>query len=182
MWFPEQLYTIDILFAAFVLLFVFSGIKNGLSEELAHVVTLIVLLAGICFFYPQIMAFATETWRALSPAALRIVVPVTLLLAAVLFFVVVRALFKQLFKSKLGSPGDKIAGGLIGVLRGALMGLVLFSGLSLIPNDALYQTLFEKSSIGAWVCNTLTPWAQPRIMDLPVLKDKMSEKLDDITQ
>ncbi len=182
MCFPEVLYTIDILFAALVLLFAFRGTKNGLSGELAHVVTLVALLAGVCFYYPRLTELASDYWRALPESAVRIAVPVVLVLAAVLLFVVVRALFKQLFKSKLGGPVDKIAGGLVGALRGILFGLAVLAGLSLIPNDSLYRALSEKSSIGAWVCNTLTPWAQSHAGDLPVLKDKMSEQLDDITQ
>jgi uncharacterized membrane protein required for colicin V production len=182
MGFPEQLYTIDILFAAFVLLFVFSGIKHGLSGELAHVVTLTVLLAGVCFYYPQLVDWAAEYWRALPETAVRIAVPVVMLLAAILLFVMVRALFRQVFKSRLGESADKAAGGLVGILRGALMGLVIFSGLSLIPSEALYRTLSEKSAIGAWVCNTLTPWAQPRIMELPVLKDSVNDRIDELTR
>lgn len=182
MCFPEQLYTIDILFAVFVLLFAVSGIKNGLSGELAHVVTLAALLAGVCFYYPQLTQMASGYWSALPESAVRIAVPVVLLLIAILFFVLVRALFKQLFKSKLGETADQIAGALVGALRGILFGLAVFVGISLIPNDSLYQTLSEKSLIGAWVCSTLTPWAQSHAGDLPVLKDKMSEQLDDITQ
>ncbi|MFA7256446.1 MAG: CvpA family protein [Kiritimatiellales bacterium] len=181
MGFPEQLYTIDILFSVFVLLFVFSGIKHGLSGELAHVITLAALLTGVCFYYPQLTKLASETWRALPESAVRIAVPVVMLLIAILFFVVVRALFKQLFKSKLGEPADKIAGGLVGALRGALFGLAILVAISLIPNNSLYQTLSEKSSVGAWVCNTLTPWSQSHMTELPVLKDKMSEQLNDIT-
>lgn len=182
MWFPDQLYTIDILFAAFVLLFVFSGVKAGLSGELAHIVTLVALLAAVCFFYPQLTQLVSGCWSSLSAPAVQIIVPVVMLLVAVLLFVVVRMLFKQLLKDKLGEAADKIAGGLTGALRGALLGSAVLVGLSLIPNDSLYQTLSEKSSIGAWVCNTLTPWAQPRVMELPVLKDKMGEKLNDLTQ
>lgn len=182
MWFPEQLYTIDILFAAFVLLFVFSGMKHGFSGELAHVVTLTALLAGVCFYYPQLVDLVTEVWRALPETAVRIAVPVFMLLAAVLLFVAGRALFKRLLKSKLSETADKAVGGLVGILRGALLGLVIFSALSLIPSEALYRTLSEKSSVGAWVCNTLTPWAQPRIMELPVLKGKVNERIDEMTQ
>lgn len=182
MGFPEQLYTIDILFAAFVLLFVFSGIKHGLSGELAHAVTLIVLLVGVCFFYPQCLDLASESWSALPDSAVRILVPVVMALAGILLFFVLRALFKKIFKSKLSEPADKTAGALIGILRGALTGLVLFSCLSLLPNEALYRTLSEKSAIGSWVCNTLTPWAQPRVMELPVLKDKVNERIDEVIQ
>ena len=182
MWFPESLYTIDILFAVFVVFFAVSGTRHGLSGELAHVVTLIALLAGFCFFYPRLTQLASDYWRMLPLAAVRIAVPVLLLLSAVLIFILVRAIFKQLLKDKLGESSDKVAGGLVGTLRGAVAGLAVFAGLSLIPNESLYGMLSEKSSVGGWVCNTLTPWLQPRITELPVLKNKVSERLDDITQ
>jgi uncharacterized membrane protein required for colicin V production len=182
MWFPETFYTVDIFFVVFVLLFTFSGTKTGLSGELAHVVTLIALLAGVCFFYPQLTSLASDYWPALPSTAVRIIVPVVLLLVAVLIFFVVRLLFKQVLKDKLGETADKIAGGLVGTLRGVLFGLALFTGLSLIPSDALYRTLSGKSAVGGWVCHTLTPWSQSHITELPVLKKKMSEELNDITQ
>jgi uncharacterized membrane protein required for colicin V production len=171
MWFPEWIYTIDILFAVFVVFFVVSGTKHGLSGELAHLVMLVALLAGFCFFYLQLTQFASDYWRMLPPVAVRILVPVVILLLAVLIFVLARAVFKQILKDKLGEAADKVAGGVVGAVRGVLMGLAAFAALSMIPNDSLYQTLSEKSSIGGWVCNTLTPWIQPRIMDLPVLKN-----------
>lgn len=182
MWFPEQLYTIDILFAAFVLLFIFSGMKNGLSGELAHVVTLFALLTGICFFYPQLMDMATEYWLDLPETAVRIAVPGVMLLAAVVMFILVRGLFKQLFKSKLSELADRLAGGLAGMLRGVLLGLIVFSGISMMPDETVYRTLSEKSAVGAWVYSTLTPWARPRIMELPVLKDRMNQQIEEITQ
>lgn len=182
MWFPEWIYTVDILFALFAVVFVISGMKHGLSGELAHAVTLAVLLAGFCFFYPQLAQTASDHWRMLPPKALRIAVPLILLLAAVLVFILVRGLFKQLLKSKLNETTDKVAGGVAGALRGTVMGLAVLAGLSLIPNEKLYQTLSERSAIGGWVCNTLAPWAKPRIEELPVLKKEVNERLDDLTR
>lgn len=180
--FPESFYTIDILFAVCVIFFAIIGTRHGLSGELAHVVTLLALLVAFCFFYPQLMQLADDYWPSLPPVAVQIIVPAVLLLAAALLFMMMRALFKKLLGSKLGEVPDKIAGGLAGALRGGLFGLVAFAGLSLIPSDSLYRALSEKSSVGGWVCKSLTPWLQPRIMDLPVLKSKANERLDDIIQ
>jgi uncharacterized membrane protein required for colicin V production len=118
----------------------------------------------------------------LPPAVVRAAVPVLLLLAAVLLFALTRMLFKQALESKLDGSADKISGGLAGGLRGALFGLAVLAGISLIPNESLYRILSEKSSTGAWVCNTLTPWAQSHVEELPVLKNKAREQLDDITR
>ena len=81
MYFPEWLYTIDVLFVIFILIFAFRGTRNGLSGELAHGVTLLALLAGFVFYYPQLTQFATESWRILPPEFLRFVVPAVMVLA-----------------------------------------------------------------------------------------------------
>jgi len=91
-------------------------------------------------------------------------------------------LFKLALVSKLVGSSDKISGGLAGGLRGILLGLAVLAGISLIPNESLYRAISDESLVGTWVCNTLTPWVQPRIKELPVLKDRMSERLDDITR
>lgn len=182
MLFPESLYTIDILFVVFVLFFAVRGTKHGLSGELAHVVTLLALLASFFLFYPQLIKLAEDYWNVLPPAVVRAAVPVLLLLAAVLLFALTRMLFKQALESKLDGSADKISGGLAGGLRGILLGLAVLAGISLIPNESLYRAISDESLVGAWVCNTLTPWVQPRIKEMPVLKDRMSERLDDITR
>ncbi|HNX52966.1 MAG TPA: CvpA family protein [Pontiellaceae bacterium] len=181
MWFPEMLYTIDILFVLFVLFFAVRGVWNGLSGELANVVTLLALLTGFCFFYPQLENLAKDHWN-LPAAALRFIVPAVLILASVLLFVLLRILFRQMLKDLADTNADKVGGVLVGMLRGILLGLTVFVGLSLMPNDALYRVLSEKSAIGGWVCNTLTPWASPRIGELPVLKKDMQNRIDDITR
>ncbi|MCC7300988.1 MAG: CvpA family protein [Verrucomicrobia bacterium] len=181
MWFPEMFYTIDILFVLFVLFFAVRGVWNGLSGELAHVLTLLALLAGFCFFYPQLTELAENYWK-LPENVLRFLVPTVLILAAVLVFVLLRALFKQMLKEKAGTNADKVGGVLVGILRGILLGLTVFVGLSMISNDSLYRVLSEKSSIGGWVCDTLTPWARPRFGELPALKKDMQKRIDGITQ
>jgi uncharacterized membrane protein required for colicin V production len=166
--FPEWFYTMDIVFAVLVLLFAVWGTRHGLAGEAAHVLTLTAVLYSLCFFFPQMVRGASSYWRGLPVAAVRIGVPVVVLLAAILFFFLVRAVLNRLLKKKLGEKADKIAGGTAGALRGALTGIALMTAaVSLFPDGALYQTISQKSSVGGWVCNTLMPWLQPRIMEMP---------------
>lgn len=169
---PEVFYTIDILFAAFVLFFVVSGLLRGLSGELASLLTLLALLCGICFFYPSLTQIAARSWSALPPTAIQLVVLVVLLLVSILLSFLLSRLFKQIFKSRMGVISDRVAGGLTGLLRGLLIGLSLMAALSLLPNEKLYTALSEKSAIGGWVCNRFTPWLYPRLMELPVFDQK----------
>jgi uncharacterized membrane protein required for colicin V production len=175
--FPEWLYTIDILFLVFVIFSTVSGLRRGLSGELAHVLTLIGLLAGFCFFFPQLVQMAAHRWESLSPWIIQTAVAGVLLLAAFLIFCLIRMVFKLLLKSRMGEVTDKITGAGIGLLRGALTGLAILAALSLVPNARLYQTISEKSVVGGWVCSTLKPWLYPRIIELPVFNHWKNESV-----
>jgi len=162
--FPEMLYTIDILFAVFVFLFAAGGLRRGLSGELASVLTLLVLLCGLCFAYPAFNQFAAQTWVDLSPVLIQVVVLLVLFLISFALYFLIRVLLKRILKTALSDRVDKIAGCFAGLLRGALVGITLLAALSLLPSEALYAKLSEKSVIAGWVCNTLTPWAHPRLI------------------
>ena len=165
---PEMLYTIDILFAVFVFFFAAGGLRRGLSGELASVLTLVVLLFGLCFTYPAFNQFAAQRWVDLSPVLIQVVVLLVLFLISFLLYFLIHVLLKRILKSALSEGVDKVAGFFAGLLHGALVGITLLAALSLLPNERLYEALSEKSVVGGWVCNTLTPWAHPRLMELPV--------------
>jgi uncharacterized membrane protein required for colicin V production len=181
MGFPEQLYTIDILFAVFVLLFALNGSRYGLASELAHAMTKMALLAGICFFYPQLLSLVSAQKWPLPESVTGFLVPAFMLLASVLLFFTLLVLFEKMFQDKLNGTVDKAGGALAGVLRGALTGLMIFSCLSLIPSKGLYQVLSNRSLVGLWVCDTLTPWAKPRVMKMPVMKATVRQPVDEVT-
>jgi uncharacterized membrane protein required for colicin V production len=169
---PEAFYTIDILFVAFVLLFAVVGLFRRISGELASLLSLVMLLCGICFFYPSLTQFASRKWGVLSASIVQGVVIVALVLAAIILSFLMNRLFRQIFRSRVGEVTNRLIGGAIALLRGALIGVSLFAALSLMPNETLYTSLSEKSVIGAWVCSRFTPWLYPRLMELPVFDQK----------
>lgn len=178
MYFPEWLYTIDILFLLFVFGVVFIGIKQGLSGELAHVVSMIVLLAGVWFFYPQLTQFISSLMPDWSSLAVTVGAWGLLLLATGLSYGLARLTVTRFVKGRLGEPADKFFGSFAGALRGVLLGLILLAGLSIIPDESLYQKLSEKSLAGAWVCKTVTPWTQSYKSKLEALKTKVNEDME----
>ncbi len=166
--FPDWLYTIDILFFGFVLFSAVRGLRRGLSGELAHILTVIIMLSVICFLYPSLSQGAARIWSYLPTAAVQTALIIVMVLTAFLLFCTVRAMFKQLFKARMDAAVDHMSGCGVGALRGAVIGLAVISALSLLPSERLYETLSEKSVVGGWVCNTLTPWLHPRLLELPV--------------
>lgn len=173
--FPDTFYTIDVLFAVFVLLFGVAGMLRGLAGELARLITLVALLAASCFFYPQLSQFAARQWAALPPAAVQAVTAGMLILGAVLFYILLKLILTRAFKEQVGVFFDRVFGALTGMVFGALIGLSVLCALSLLPNEKTYTMLSEKSSIGAWVCNRLTPWVYPKLMELPVFRGENVE-------
>jgi uncharacterized membrane protein required for colicin V production len=168
MTFPETFYTIDVLFGVFVLLFGVAGLLRGLSGELARLLAFVFLLAGFSLFYPSLTQLAAQNWSALSPVAVQVVVGLLVWLAGFVLFFVLRALFKKILQQKIHGLVDKAAGALLGLLFGSLLGLSILVSVSLIPHESAYRMLSEKSTVGGWVCEHLTPWLYPRLMELPV--------------
>jgi hypothetical protein len=63
----------------------------------------------------------------------------------------------------------------MGMMSGALLGLCVLSVVSLVPDESVYRKLSEKSMIGAWVCERMTPWLHPKMMELPVFNGEETE-------
>ncbi len=168
--YSDWIYTIDILFGLFVFLFVVGGLHRGLSGELAHVLTLAALLFGVWFGFPHLTQLAADYWTGATPWMAKTAAGIVLGLAALLFFVLVQAVLRKLLRSGMEDLSDRLTGALFGLLRGILTGLAVLVVLSLIPNESLYNRISKKSSIGGWVCSTLTPWVRPHIEKLPVFE------------
>jgi uncharacterized membrane protein required for colicin V production len=165
---PETIYTLDVLFGAFVVMFGVAGLLRGLAGELARLITLLVFLTGVCFFYPALLGLATYQWRTLPPAAVQTVTTVVVVLSSVLVYALLRVIFQQVFKEQVGKFFDRMFGAMVGMVFGLLVGLSVLCAVSLMPQDRPYRILSENSAIGSWVCVRLTPWLYPRLMEMPV--------------
>ncbi len=165
--FPETFYTIDVLFGVFVLLFGAVGLLRGLSGELARLLAFSFLVAGFSVLHPSLTQLTARNWRTLSPVAIQVMVGVVIWLTGFLLFFVLRALLKKILHQRIPGLVDKMGGAVFGLLSGALLGLSVLVSVSLIPHESVYRMLSEKSVVGGWVCERLTPWLYPRLMELP---------------
>lgn len=167
MWFPEWVYTIDVIFAVGVVLFGIGGLRRGLSGELARVLALAGLLVGVILFYPQWTEGLAQEREQLPVWAVHAAVSTVMILASVLLFFFAQTVLKVFLKQWIGEVTDKLAGAAAGLLRGLVSGLLLFALLGL--NETASATLSEKSAIGAWVCETITPRVGPWLQELPLI-------------
>lgn len=172
---PDSLYTIDVLFGLFVLLFGVIGLFRGLAGELACLMTFIFLLCGFAVFFPSLTQFAARNWNMLPPVAVQVLVGLILWLSSILVFFTLRFLLKKLLFERLSELANKILGALTGMFSGTLLGLCVLSIVSLVPQESAYRVLSEKSVVGSWVCGCLTPWLHPRVLELPVFDGEETE-------
>ena len=166
--FPDTFYSIDVLFGLFVLLFGVVGLLRGLADELARLLAFAFLLCGFAVFFPALTQIAARHWSTLSPVAVQVVVGLVLWFSAMLLFFLLRFSLKKFLCERIDALVNKLSGTLVGLLSGALLGLSVLSMVSLVPDESVYQMLSEKSAVGGWVCERMTPWLHPRLMELPV--------------
>ena len=168
MTFPETFYTIDGLLILFVLLFGLAGCFRGLAGELARLFSLIFLLAGFCFAYPLLMQWAAQHWSAGSAMWVQVLSGLVLFVVCFFLFFLLRFVFKRVLKEAISGVTDKVVGGFFGLLFGALIGLSSLCVISMIPHEHAYYVLSERSVVGGWVCQVLTPRVYPRLMEFPI--------------
>jgi uncharacterized membrane protein required for colicin V production len=172
---PDSLYTIDVLFGLFVILFGVAGLFRGLVGELARLITFIFLVCGFAVFFPSLTQLAARHWNTFPPVAIQVLVGIILWLSSILVFFALRFLLNKLFFERLSALANKLCGALMGMLSGALLGLCVLSIVSLVPHETSYRMLSEKSIVGSWVCESLTPWLHPRVLELPVFNGENAE-------
>ena len=165
---PDTFYTIDIVFCALVLLFGGIGVWRGFSEELSRLLSISFLLFGFCFLYPPVTQMAVQKWDAIPGGLIQIILGLFFFFSSMGIFLLLRVLFKRFLKEVLHPVTDKVIGMLSGFLFGMLIGVSMLSLMTMIPHEGLYQSLSKKSLVGGWVCETLTPWLHPKMMELPI--------------
>ena len=157
--FPDVFYTIDIAFAVLVFLVAMSGLCRGLSGELALILTLAFLLCGFYFFYPMLTRLVVQRLGDdFSIAMIRGTVAVVLGVGILVLSFPMHLLLRKIMKISIGVLSDKILGAMAGLLRGILIGVMIFVALSFVPSVKFRTYLSEKSVVGGWTNEFLTPW------------------------
>ncbi|MFA5688311.1 MAG: CvpA family protein [Kiritimatiellales bacterium] len=154
---------VDIALAVLVLLFFLNGLRRGLCRELAHILTFAALIAGFCFFYAPITEFAACHCTFVALEHIHIAVPVMMLSAALVVYILIWLCLRALLCPFLDFLGEKFLGGIVGAARGAVFGLVIIAALTLVQIPAVQEAVVDKSVIGCWVENTITPWLKETV-------------------
>lgn len=169
---PETIYAIDIIFAVFVLLITFNGMRRGFSGELANVLTLGLLVGGIYFYYGDLLELASHHYPELNSLALQAIVYGALIAATVLVYTVLSFVLGKVMAQVVGPVIDKLLGCCFGFVSGVVMGMLILAGITLIPNQPINDYIYENSYSGRWVSDQFIPWIEPHLQELPVFEPK----------
>jgi uncharacterized membrane protein required for colicin V production len=173
----ETLFNIpDIAVAAVALGLGIRGLTRGLSGELAHLVSSLLMGALFIFvFHPAatqlVDDYGLSLWLARTCAVAFI------MLATLGFFFLSGFIFKSLIKLGISAVGDKIAGLFCGILHGLLVMIVVLVLAYTIPHDGFYRRVYVNSHSGRFVDQKIMPIAD-RYLHKPIeIPASLPEKL-----
>ena len=139
--------TIDIIIAVLLVIGLIGGLRDGLVKQVAGLAGLIGgLLLGRAFYMPLGEWLASVL--SISDEAARITAFILILVIVPLLFSLVGWLVSKLLKAICLGWINRLLGGLVGVLKFALLAGVLITGLELFDkHDAIVPEAKKKASI-----------------------------------
>ncbi|MCF7848218.1 MAG: CvpA family protein [Kiritimatiellales bacterium] len=165
---------IDMIAGVLVLLFAVFGCRKGLSGEIAHIVALLALAAGLFFIYPHVYHFIYTRLDQVSPHLLMWLLLMLLVVLAFFCLGMVTRLLAGMLKAQFSAGADKFFGFVFGFVRGTFLVAIVMIFMGILGPPRLYDMLSGQSVAGRFVCYKLIPRVQPHFDRLNV-KDKVNE-------
>lgn len=167
---PQGFHLIDVIILVAVLIGAIQGLRHGLSGELAHLISIVVmLLVGWNVLAPLSTAIADVT--RLSDSTARPVAFVGACVVVLLAMALLRMMLKHVMELNFKDGFDRWAGLLAGTVKYAAIAAAVLYLMMLSPSEYLVRLAGEESSIG-------------RVLHrhLPVVKDqidRITERVQD---
>ena len=181
---PNWLSFIDVAFVGVALLFAWGGYQKGFAEQVAHILTFVIMGIVLFFGYPALFSYFGRVFRNLPDTYLMWLLFAGLLALAIGIFVLISKLLAGLMKTQISERADAVYGFILGLTRGSLVGLFAMIFLVILGPVGIYDTVRIKSYVGKTVCYELVPRIQPHLTRAVLeekvqgLKDKLMEQED----
>jgi len=175
----ENLLIIDTVAAGVVLLFAVIGCRKGLSGELAHIISLVVLAASLFFVYPYIYSFIYRTMDQVNPHLLKWLLLFLLTMLSFFCLGLITRLLAGMLKAQFSPGTDKFFGFVFGFVRGTFIVAIVMIFMGILGPPRLYDILSGRSYAGRFVCYELIPIVQPHVQQ-HIDRDQVSEKVEKI--
>lgn len=122
--------------------------SRGFSNTLATLLGLLIACHAGYWLYPSIHTLAGYSSIAEKHYFLGMVLPYILaVLAGLVLFIIMRLCFRKFFRLLVEQPADKVLGAISGFAKGLLILLLVFSCISLFPENTPVHRVFCNESI-----------------------------------
>ncbi len=165
---------VDVGAVLVLLLGMMLGRSRRLSGEIGHLVSVVAAFAAGLLGYRPLCAWFSR-WEQLGPRGAYALAFVAAIVAAALLMVIIRIGLMRVIQVVLTEPADRTLGGLVGLVRGAILVTAIFILMNLMPSAFLNRQFGEASLIGRWV-RKLQPTVEER---LPFLEKKTDQLMED---
>lgn len=159
----DDIMMIDGVIVATIFAVAVLGWYKGFSGELAHIITLTGLTAGLFFVYPHVYNFFYDLFDAASPTLLMWGLIVLLLVVAFFCFGFISRGMTHVLKAHFGEKTDKFLGFFFGIVRGFLLALIGLILAGMLGPPRMHDMLTTRSHAGRFVCYELVPVVQPHL-------------------
>ena len=144
---------IDIACIAVILFFTITDAVRGFSTTLSVLLGLLIAIHSGYWLYPplkSILAGAAFCHR--HPAIGALLPYAAAIFIGIVLFLLFRFFFRRFFKLLVEQPMDRILGALAGAVKALLLLLIIFSGISLLPEKSKTRRVFcQESRMGRHV-------------------------------
>lgn len=181
---PSWLSLIDAAFIGVALLFAWGGSQKGFAEQVAHILTFLIMGVTLLFAYPAMFNYFGGIFRRLNETYLMWLLFSGLFVLAIGVFVLISKMLAGLLKTQISNRSDAVYGFILGLIRGALVCLFFMTFLVMLGPPNFFNVMREKSYVGKTVCYELVPRIQPHLtrsvleQKVQGLKNKLLERED----
>ena len=145
---PDWLHIIDFLCAVIIFLFAYTGVKKGVSGQMASLIGFGAVGAALIYAYYPILNFAQRLFSDTPVYALMWLVFLFLCAVGILVYLLLRGILADLFKTNISEGLDSFFGVVLAGLRGLMLIISLIVAIGLLSTDPVNEVLMDRSYIG----------------------------------
>ena len=161
---------VDAVAAVLLAVGIFTGMRRGLSGELARLIGAGVSLYAGWFFYQPAGQYLFKVTRLSSQGASALAFVLVIVGAGVLM-ILLRLVLRHIMEFTFKGPIERVGGALAGLLRSAVVVTAAILVLSLWPHEYLHRVFAEDSFCGRLIYTYLEPVYEEWSEKYPLLPD-----------
>lgn len=141
---------LDLILGIILLFFGFLGFKKGFAKQLSTLLTFLLTVLAIYYAYPIFLKYLASTFVELSKAATLAIGLSALALLSIGLFVILNQILSTGIASNISDNSNKGLGFLLGLIRGSLLLIIIFTIAMHINEKAVHKGITKKSVAGKW--------------------------------